>query len=62
MIRQLIAEYDCQLKFVVDCPEDCREVESYLAEFPEIDRSRAMLMPQGVEPGPLAEKAAWLAP
>ena len=62
VIRRLIAEYDCQLKFVVDCPEDCREVESYLAEFPEIERGRAMLMPQGVEPGPLAEKAAWLAP
>jgi 7-carboxy-7-deazaguanine synthase len=62
VIRRLTAEYDCQLKFVVDCPDDCREVERYLAEFPEIERNRVMLMPQGVEPGALAEKAAWLAP
>ena len=47
---------------MVDCPDDCREVEDYLAEFPEIERSRAMLMPQGVEPDALAEKAAWLTP
>ena len=62
VIRRLTAEYDCQLKFVIDCPEDCREVEAYLAEFPEIERSRVMLMPQGVEADALAEKAAWLEP
>ena len=58
----MIAEYDYQLKFVVDWPEDCREVETYLAEFPEIRRGRVMLMPQGVEADVLAEKAAWLEP
>ncbi len=62
VIRRLLAQYDCQLKFVVDCPADCREVEAYLAEFPEIEPSRVMLMPQGIEAGLLAEKAAWLAP
>jgi 7-carboxy-7-deazaguanine synthase len=62
VIRRLVAEYDCQLKFVVDCPADCGEVESYLAEFPEIERGRVMLMPQGVEAAALAKKAAWLAP
>jgi 7-carboxy-7-deazaguanine synthase len=62
VIRRLTAEYDCQLKFVVDCPDDCREVERYLAEFPEIERSRVMLMPQGTQCDVLTEKAAWLAP
>ena len=62
VIRRLTAEYDYQLKFVIDRPEDCREVETYLAEFPEIQRSRVMLMPQGVDADVLAEKAAWLAP
>jgi 7-carboxy-7-deazaguanine synthase len=62
VIRRLTAEYDYQLKFVVDQPEDCREVEAYLAEFPEIPPGRVMLMPQGTETEALAEKAAWLEP
>jgi 7-carboxy-7-deazaguanine synthase len=62
VIRRLAAEYDCQWKFVIDRPEDCEEVETYLAEFPQIERSRVMLMPQGIDPNALAEKAAWLEP
>lgn len=62
VIRRLVSEYDYQVKFVVDQPEDCREVEAYLREFPEIDRARAMLMPQGTDAERLAEKAAWLKP
>ncbi len=57
-----MAEYDYQVKFVVDRPEDCIEVEAYLRAFPEIDRGRAMLMPQGTDPRSLAEKATWLEP
>jgi 7-carboxy-7-deazaguanine synthase len=62
VIRRLTAEYDYQLKFVIDQPEDCREVETYLQGFPEIQRSRVMLMPQGVEADALAIIAAWLEP
>ena len=62
VIRRLAAEYDCQWKFVIDHPEDCAEVEVYLAAFPEIDRDRVMLMPQGIDAGALAEKAVWLEP
>ncbi|MBN1395961.1 MAG: 7-carboxy-7-deazaguanine synthase QueE [Pirellulales bacterium] len=62
VIRRLLAEYDCQLKFVVDRADDFREIEAYLAEFPEIERSQVMLMPQGVEADELAEKAVWLEP
>jgi len=62
VIRRLVAEYDYQVKFVVDNLEDCREVEQYLAEFPEIDRSRAMLMPQGTDVSQLAATAEWLEP
>jgi 7-carboxy-7-deazaguanine synthase len=62
VMRRLTAEYDYQLKFVIDGPDDCREVETYLTELPEIDRGRVMLMPQGVALDALAEKAAWLAP
>ncbi len=62
VIRRLAAEYACQFKFVVDSPESCREVEQYLAEFPEIDRSRVLLMPEGTDVEILAERARWLEP
>jgi 7-carboxy-7-deazaguanine synthase len=62
VIRRLIAEYGYQFKFVVDRPEDCQEVEQYLAEFAQIDRARVLLMPQGTDTATLAEKAQWLKP
>jgi 7-carboxy-7-deazaguanine synthase len=62
VIRRLIAQYDYQVKCVVDSPDDCREIDAYLAELPEIERGRVMLMPQGVATDALAEKASWLEP
>ena len=61
-VRRLAAEYEYQLKFVVDRIDDCQEVERYLTAFPEIDRSRVMLMPQGTDAKSLARKAEWLQP
>lgn len=62
VLQALAASYDCQYKFVVDTPEDCREIESYLAEHPWIARPRVMLMPQGTDAESLASKAEWLEP
>ena len=62
VLRRLMAEYDYQLKFVVDSPEEIAEVEAYLAEFPEADAARVWLMPQGQTPEELADRAKWLAP
>jgi 7-carboxy-7-deazaguanine synthase len=62
VVRRLVAEYEYQVKFVIDQPADCNEVETYLAGFPEIDRSRVLLMPQGTEAAKLAETGAWLEP
>ena len=62
MIRRLVAEYPYQVKFVVDTPADCEEVEAYLDGFPEIDRTRAMLMPQGTDAETLERTAEWLEP
>lgn len=62
VIRRLIDEYPYQFKFVVDRPVDCEEVEQYLVGFPEIDRSRVMLMPQGTAADALVRTAEWLAP
>jgi 7-carboxy-7-deazaguanine synthase len=62
IVAQLMAEHDYQLKFVVDRPEDCRQMEAYLAELPSVDRKRVMLMPQGVDARELADKGQWLEP
>ncbi len=62
VIRRLVEEFPYQFKFVVDTPDDCRQVEMYLDEFPEIDRRRVMLMPQGTDAEVLARCAEWLEP
>src|SRR5271157_2355326 len=62
ILRRLNAEYDCQFKFVVDSLADCAEVNAYLAEFPEIDRHRILLMPMGTNSTELAVTAQWLRP
>ena len=62
VIRRLIDEYPYQFKFVVNCLADCDEVEQYLVGFPEIDRSRVMLMPQGTDTVSLSRTAEWLEP
>jgi 7-carboxy-7-deazaguanine synthase len=62
VIHRLLAEYPYQVKFVIDAPADCDEVERYLAEFPEVDRSRVLLMPQGTDMASLGIRSAWLEP
>ncbi|MDZ4782094.1 MAG: 7-carboxy-7-deazaguanine synthase QueE [Planctomycetia bacterium] len=60
VVRRLIAQHSYQLKFVIDAPADCEDVEAYLTEIPEIDRSRVLLMPQGTTVEELAVRADWL--
>jgi 7-carboxy-7-deazaguanine synthase len=62
VIRRLVTDYEYQLKFVIDSPGDLELVDKYLAEFPEIDRDRVLLMPQGSEQLELEARAAWLRP
>jgi 7-carboxy-7-deazaguanine synthase len=62
IVHRLMSEFDHQLKFVIDTPADCDEVEEYLSQLPEVARDRVLFMPQGVEPQDLAERAAWLEP
>lgn len=62
VVRRLVREYDYQIKFVIDSPGDCDDVEDYLRELPEIDRRKVLLMPQGTSPERLAAVAAWLEP
>lgn len=60
VIRRLVTDYACQLKFVIDTPEDLMDVEEWLQEFPEIRRDDIYLMPQGIELAVLREKEPWL--
>jgi 7-carboxy-7-deazaguanine synthase len=60
VIERLIAEFPYQLKFVIDQIDDCPAVETYLEQFPHVERGRVMLMPQGTDPDQLAEKSHWL--
>lgn len=62
VIEKLFSEYNYQMKFVVDKPTDCEEVQAYLATFPTIDPERVMLMPQGVDKEHLKDIARWLEP
>jgi 7-carboxy-7-deazaguanine synthase len=62
VMRRLMREYEYQLKFVIDQPEDCDEVQQYLGELPDADRQRVLLMPQGTDAASLNQRAAWLEP
>jgi 7-carboxy-7-deazaguanine synthase len=62
IVRRLVAAYPYQLKFVVGTLEDCQEVENYLEAFPEVDRTRTLLMPLGTRREALKEIGRWLAP
>jgi 7-carboxy-7-deazaguanine synthase len=62
VIRRLLDDYPYQLKFVVDSPSDIVEVEEFIAEIPQADRGRCLLMPQGIDQALLEQTAQWLAP
>jgi 7-carboxy-7-deazaguanine synthase len=60
VIRAFLDRYDYQLKFVIDRPADVSEVLALLEQLPGVDRSRVLLMPQGVTPEELAARAPWM--
>jgi len=62
VLRRLIAQYDYQIKLVVDRPEDLDEVAAFLDARPHLDRRRVLLMPQGTTVEELSERAEWLEP
>ncbi|MGA3242781.1 MAG: 7-carboxy-7-deazaguanine synthase QueE [Bryobacteraceae bacterium] len=60
VLRKLMAGYQYQLKFVIARPEDVAEVRS-LAEALKAPAERIVLMPEGIDPTRLRERALWLA-
>jgi 7-carboxy-7-deazaguanine synthase len=59
VLKKLMAEYPYQLKFVVTDPGDLAEIETILSET-DADRSRVVLMAEGIDAGTLHERARWL--
>ena len=59
VLRQLMSEYEYQLKFVVASPEDLTEIARMLEEI-HADRSRVVLMPEGTTSEAIRERAPWL--
>src|SRR5580704_15791826 len=60
VVKKLIREYDYQLKFVVSSPEDLREIEAIL-QGTGADRSRVMLMAEGIDAAVIRDRAQWIA-
>jgi 7-carboxy-7-deazaguanine synthase len=60
VLRAWLEHGDYQLKFVIDRPDDVREVLEVLDCLPGVDRTRVLLMPQGVTRAELDERGLWL--
>jgi 7-carboxy-7-deazaguanine synthase len=60
VLRELMARYEYQLKFVIARPEDMEEVRNLVAGL-EAARERVILMPEGTDVERLRERGIWLA-
>lgn len=61
VLMRLMAEYDYQLKFVIDRVDDVAEVDEVLATLPAVSADRVLLMPQGRTVEEMASRSLWLA-
>jgi 7-carboxy-7-deazaguanine synthase len=59
VLKQLMKEYDYQLKFVVSSSDDLPEIEKIVKET-KADRARVLLMPEGTTIEAIYERAKWL--
>jgi len=59
VLRKLMADYDHQLKFVVASPDDMAEIAKIL-EDTRADRSRVVLVAEGITSDVIRERASWL--
>ena len=60
VLRQLIAAYEYQLKFVIAQPDDLGEVRELIGDL-QAEAGKVILMPEGIESGVLRERGVWLA-
>jgi 7-carboxy-7-deazaguanine synthase len=55
-----MSDYDYQLKFVVQQPEDLDEILRMVADL-GADRRKVILMPEGTDPATLRQRSLWIA-
>jgi 7-carboxy-7-deazaguanine synthase len=60
VLRELMARFEYQLKFVIARPEDMDEVRALVQEL-EAPSERVVLMPEGTDCARLRERGIWLA-
>lgn len=60
VLRDLMARYDYQLKFVIEKPADVEEARALVSSL-SADPARVVLMPEGVDREALRERGVWLA-
>jgi 7-carboxy-7-deazaguanine synthase len=60
VLKQLMSEYEYQLKFVVASPDDMAEIARMIEKL-GADRSRVVLMAEGTTSDVIRERALWLA-
>jgi len=61
VLRELIDNYNYQLKFVVDSPDDLPEIRQTIEQIGNIDSKKVMLMPQAVTRDELLAKSPMVA-
>jgi 7-carboxy-7-deazaguanine synthase len=60
VLRAFMGHCPYQLKFVVDSPADLDEIGALVDALPGVDRTRVLLMPQGVTADEVRERGLWL--
>lgn len=60
VLLQLLSQYACQLKFVVEAPDDLFDIESFVGRFEFLQAAQIWLMPQGTDATSLEQKEEWL--
>jgi len=61
VLRELIAHYKYQLKFVVDSQDDLPEIQQTIEEIGNVDLQKVMLMPQATTRDELLAKSPMVA-
>ena len=61
VLRELIDNYEYQIKFVVDSPDDLPEIQQTLEEIGNVDSEKIMLMPQAKTRNELLAKSSIVA-
>jgi 7-carboxy-7-deazaguanine synthase len=60
ILKRLMADYPCQIKFVVSSPRDLEEIEKVTGEL-AAPEANVVLMPEGVNRDVLRDRGVWVA-